>query len=49
MNKQQMYAGIHNDPAGTMNPAGNIIRDASAIEILAETETCEGCGVNKNE
>ena len=40
--KDQRYVGIHNDLFGGMTDAGKIIRDAWALGLLAETETCEG-------
>jgi hypothetical protein len=42
MDKNKQYSGIHQDPAGAMNPTGNIIRDAWLFGLIPETETCEG-------
>jgi hypothetical protein len=42
MDKNKQYFGIHQDPAGAMNPTGNIIRDAWLFGLIPETETCEG-------
>lgn len=36
------YAGIDKDPAGAMNPTGNIIRDAWVFGLIPESETCGG-------
>ena len=46
---QRIYAGIHNDPKGAMNPTGNIIRDAWLFGLIPETETCEGWAVQRIE
>ena len=39
---KKVYAGIHNEKHGAMNPTGNIIRDAWVFGLIPETETCEG-------
>jgi hypothetical protein len=36
------YQGIFKEELGSMNPSGNIIRDAWVFGLLPETETCEG-------
>lgn len=43
----RIYAGIHKDPKGAMNPTGNIIRDAWLFGLIPETETCEGWSVQR--
>ena len=42
MKKDQRYVGIFNDLHGGMTDAGKIIRDAWALGLLPESETCEG-------
>lgn len=42
MRKDEKYPGIHNDLFGGMTDVGKIIRDAWALGVLPETETCEG-------
>jgi hypothetical protein len=42
MKKDQRYVGIYNDLYGGMTDAGKIIRDAWALCLLPESETCEG-------
>jgi hypothetical protein len=42
MKKDQRYVGIYNDLYGGMTDAGKIIRDAWALGLLPESETCEG-------
>lgn len=42
MKKDERYIGIHNDLFGGMTDTGRIIRDAWALGLLAESETCEG-------
>lgn len=40
--KNKVYEGIDKDPAGAMNPTGNIIRDAWVFGLIPESETCAG-------
>lgn len=42
MNKPKTYVGIHDDLFGGMTDTGKVIRDAWALGLLDETETCEG-------
>jgi hypothetical protein len=47
MLKDGKYPGINNDLFGGMTDVGAIIRDAWALDVLPETETCEGWGVGQ--
>jgi hypothetical protein len=40
--RERTYDGIDQDPAGAMNPTGNIIRDAWVFGLIPETETGAG-------
>lgn len=42
LKKDNKYVGIHKDVFCGMTDIGKIIRDAWALGILPETETCEG-------
>ena len=42
MSQGGRYPGIYNDLYGGMTDVGGIIRDAWALGVLPETETCEG-------
>ena len=42
MRSGPIYPGIHQDIFGGMTDIGAIIKDAWALGILPETETCEG-------
>jgi len=42
MNASKTYVGIHADLFGGMTDTGKVIRDAWALGLLPETETCEG-------
>lgn len=41
------YPGIHNDLFGGMTDVGAIIRDAWALGVLEESETCEGWSMSQ--
>ena len=40
--RDTIYPGIHNDRFAGMTDIGRIIRDAWALGVLPEDETCEG-------
>ncbi len=42
MRASPIYPGIHDDMFGGMTDIGGIIKDAWALGLLAETETCKG-------
>jgi hypothetical protein len=42
MTQREPYVGIHSDLFGGMTDIGRIIRDAWALGLIPETETCRG-------